>query len=213
MWCIAGTLRFRDHMPAAPRSKNFAADEARRWTPMHADGERLNDLSGQVIGGAFAVLDTPVTGVLAKVDENAPAFAVRARACPGEGRGLIGYATMCRLGVPQERGGRRRLRGPAGRGRASGCAEHRQGAGRRRHAPGLIDPGVGCNVPRTAKRPACSPARWLISPNRAGRPNAWRTTGEPHGPIGVHRRPSPCFICGKFFLVLPRRKRATRVRQ
>ena len=44
---------------------------------MHADGAVLNDLSGQAIGGAFTVLDTPGAGFLEKVDENALAFAVR----------------------------------------------------------------------------------------------------------------------------------------
>ncbi len=61
---------------------------------MHADSERLNDLSGQMIGWAFGVLDAPGAGLLEKVDENAPAFAVRARACPGEGRGPIGCAAV-----------------------------------------------------------------------------------------------------------------------
>ena len=76
--------------------------------------------------------------------------------------------------------------------------------------PRLLAPWVGCHAPMTARRPARSSARWSIPPSRAKRPNAWRTTGEPHGPIGVHRRASPCFICGKFLLALPRHKRATR---
>ncbi len=45
---------------------------------MHADSERLNDLSGQMIGWAFGVLDAPGAGFLEKVHENASAFAVRA---------------------------------------------------------------------------------------------------------------------------------------
>ena len=33
--------------------------------------------------------------------------------------------------------------------------------------PRLLDPGVGCHAPMTARRPARSPARWLISASRA----------------------------------------------
>ncbi len=44
----------------------------------HADGERLNDLSGPVLGCTFTVLDTPGAGFLEKVYENALAFEVRA---------------------------------------------------------------------------------------------------------------------------------------
>ena len=49
---------------------------------MHADGAVLNDLSGQVIGCAFSVLDTPGAGFLEKVHETASAFAVRAAGLP-----------------------------------------------------------------------------------------------------------------------------------
>ncbi len=45
---------------------------------MHADSQRLNDLSGEVIGCAFTALDTPGAGFPEKVHENALAFAVRA---------------------------------------------------------------------------------------------------------------------------------------
>jgi GxxExxY protein len=44
----------------------------------HADSERLNDLSGRVIGCAFTVLNTLGAGFLEKVYENALAFEVRA---------------------------------------------------------------------------------------------------------------------------------------
>jgi hypothetical protein len=47
---------------AAPRRKSFTADEGRRYTPMHADGERLNDLSGRMIRCAFVVLNALVVG-------------------------------------------------------------------------------------------------------------------------------------------------------
>jgi hypothetical protein len=66
----------------------------------HADSDRLNDLSGRVIGCAFTVLNTLGAGFLEKIHENALAHEVRcwhmkyARACPGEGRGSIGCAAM-----------------------------------------------------------------------------------------------------------------------
>ncbi len=44
----------------------------------HADSERLNDLSGRVIGCAFTVLNTLGTGFLEKVYENALAHEIRA---------------------------------------------------------------------------------------------------------------------------------------
>jgi GxxExxY protein len=44
---------------------------------MHADRERLNDLSGRVIGCAFTVLNTLGAGFLEKVYENALAFELR----------------------------------------------------------------------------------------------------------------------------------------
>jgi GxxExxY protein len=44
----------------------------------HADGPRLNDLSGQVIGCAFTVLNTLGAGFLEKVYENALAEELRA---------------------------------------------------------------------------------------------------------------------------------------
>jgi GxxExxY protein len=44
----------------------------------HADQDRLNDLSGRVIGCAFTVLNTLGAGFLEKVYENAPAFEIRA---------------------------------------------------------------------------------------------------------------------------------------
>jgi GxxExxY protein len=43
----------------------------------HADGERLNDLSGRIIGCAFTVLNTLGTGFLEKIYENALAHQVR----------------------------------------------------------------------------------------------------------------------------------------
>jgi GxxExxY protein len=44
----------------------------------HADQDRLNDLSGRVIGCAFTVLNTLGAGFLEKVYEHAPAFEIRA---------------------------------------------------------------------------------------------------------------------------------------
>jgi len=44
----------------------------------HADGERLNDLSGRIIGCAFTVLNTLGTGFLEKIYENVLAFELRA---------------------------------------------------------------------------------------------------------------------------------------
>ena len=44
----------------------------------HADGVRLNDLSGYVIGCAFTVLNTLGTGLLQKVYESLVAIEVRA---------------------------------------------------------------------------------------------------------------------------------------
>ena len=44
---------------------------------MHADGTRLNDLSGVVIGCAFTVLNTLGAGFLEKVYENALAHELR----------------------------------------------------------------------------------------------------------------------------------------
>jgi GxxExxY protein len=44
----------------------------------HADNDRLNDLSGRVIGCAFAVLNTLGVGFLEKVYENALAYKLRA---------------------------------------------------------------------------------------------------------------------------------------
>jgi GxxExxY protein len=43
----------------------------------HADGIRLNELSGRVIGCAFTVLNTLGAGFLEKVYENAPAIELR----------------------------------------------------------------------------------------------------------------------------------------
>ena len=202
--CGASQVRqhVRNHLSAAPRRKNFTADEARRCTPMHADGAVLNDLSGQVIGCAFTVLDTPGAGFLEKVHEDASAFAV-----PAAGLSVVQQCAarvyywnvvvgddFVDLRVEDAL--------PVELNTVKALDDARM--------PRLLDPGVGCHAPMTARRPARSSARWLISPSRAWRPNAWRTTGEPHGPIGVHRRASPCFICGKFLLVLPRHQRATR---
>jgi GxxExxY protein len=44
----------------------------------HADAERLNDLSGRIIGCAFTVLNTLGAGFLEKVYENALAYEIRA---------------------------------------------------------------------------------------------------------------------------------------
>ena len=44
---------------------------------MHADSDRLNELSGRVIGGAFNVLNALGAGFLEKVDENALALELR----------------------------------------------------------------------------------------------------------------------------------------
>jgi GxxExxY protein len=44
----------------------------------HADGDRLNDLSGRVIGCAFTVLNTLGAGFLEKVYESALALELRA---------------------------------------------------------------------------------------------------------------------------------------
>ncbi len=196
--------RFRNHLSAAPRSKNFAnyADKARRCTPMHADSERLNDLSGQMIGFAFPVLDTPGAGFLEKIHETASAFTVRAAG--------LSVVQQCAAGVYSwnvvVRGDFVDPRAEDARPAALNTVKPLDDA----RMPRLLAPWVGCHAPMTARRPARSSARWSIPPSRARRPNAWRTTGEPHGPICVHLRASPCFICGKFFLVLPRHKRATR---
>jgi len=45
---------------------------------MHADSDRLNDLSGRVIGCAFTILNTLGAGFLEKVYENALAHEMRA---------------------------------------------------------------------------------------------------------------------------------------
>jgi len=45
---------------------------------MHADSDRVNDLSGRVIGCAFTVLNTLGAGFLEKVYENALAHELRA---------------------------------------------------------------------------------------------------------------------------------------
>ncbi len=169
----------RNHLSAAPRRKDFTADEARRCTPMHADGAVLNDLSGQVIGGAFTVLDTPGAGFLEKVHEDASAFAV-----PAAGLSVVQQCAArvyyWNLVVGDDFVD---LRGEDALPVELTTVEALDDA----RMPRRLDPGVGCHAPMTARRPARSPARWLISPSRAWRPNAWRTTGEPHGPIGVHR--------------------------
>ncbi len=202
--CGASQVRqhVRNHLSAAPRRKNFAADEARRCTPMHADGAVLNDLSGQVIGGAFTVLDTPGAGFLETVHEDASAFAV-----PAAGLSVV-QQCAARVYYWNEVVGDDfvDLRVEDARPAALTTVKALDDA----RMPRLLAPWVGCHAPMTARRPARSSARWLDPPSRAWRSNAWRTTGEPHGPIGVHRRASPCFICGKFLLVLPRHQRATR---
>ena len=43
----------------------------------HADSDRLNDLSGRVIGCAFSVLDTLGVWLFEKVYENTPAYELR----------------------------------------------------------------------------------------------------------------------------------------
>lgn len=45
---------------------------------MHADRDKLNDLSGHVIGSAFTVLNTLGTGFLETIYENALAYELRA---------------------------------------------------------------------------------------------------------------------------------------
>ncbi len=50
---------------------------------MHADSARWNDLSGQMIGCAFTVLNTPGAGFLEKVRENAAAFELLAAGLSG----------------------------------------------------------------------------------------------------------------------------------
>jgi GxxExxY protein len=44
---------------------------------MHANAERLNELSGEIIGCAFTVLNTLGAGFLEKVYENVLAFELR----------------------------------------------------------------------------------------------------------------------------------------
>ncbi len=61
---------------ASPKKEGFHADFS-RCTPMHADKNRLNELSGNVIGCAFIVLNTLGAGFLEKVSENALAHELR----------------------------------------------------------------------------------------------------------------------------------------
>ena len=58
---------------AASHSKILNAD-ARRFTQIHADGVRLNDLSGNVVGCAFTVLNTLRASFLGKVCESVVAI-------------------------------------------------------------------------------------------------------------------------------------------
>ena len=51
---------------------------------MHADEDRLNDLSRAVIGGAFTVINTLGAGFLEKVYENALAHELRKAGCAVE---------------------------------------------------------------------------------------------------------------------------------
>jgi GxxExxY protein len=64
---------FGNHLPPTSYKRRFNADEG----GMHADGMRLNELSGRVIGCAFTVLNTLGAGFLEKVYENALAHELR----------------------------------------------------------------------------------------------------------------------------------------
>jgi hypothetical protein len=61
----------------ASQSKVLNAD-ARRFTRIHADGIRLNDLSGYVIGCAFTVISMLGKSVFEKVYESVLAIEMRA---------------------------------------------------------------------------------------------------------------------------------------
>ena len=68
---------FSNYLLAALQRKALNAD-VRKMHAEHADSNRLNDLSGRVIGCAFTVLNTLGVGFLEKVYENAPACELRA---------------------------------------------------------------------------------------------------------------------------------------
>ena len=87
VWRRGTCQHFHNLSSAASQSKVLNAD-ARRFTQMHADGVRLNDLSGYVIGCVFTLLNTLGTGLLIRVDVNARPIEVRsaglAQAAPGD---------------------------------------------------------------------------------------------------------------------------------
>ena len=70
------------------RKKKVLTQISGRFTQMHADRNRLNELSGDVIGCAFAMLDTLGVGFLEQAYENVLAHELR----------------KTRLGVMQQRG-------------------------------------------------------------------------------------------------------------
>jgi GxxExxY protein len=71
-----GALTFWQSFAGIIAKEDIDADEG-GCTRMHADGTRLNELSGHVIGCAFTVLNTLGAGFLEKVYENALAHELR----------------------------------------------------------------------------------------------------------------------------------------
>ena len=81
----------------------------------HANRDRVNDLSGRVIGRAFTVLNTLGAGFLEQVHQNALAFELCAAG----------------LSVAQQFGAKVYYHDPAARGAASDRVEDSQSTGRR----------------------------------------------------------------------------------
>ena len=69
---------FGNQLLAASQEESFYADSS-GCTRLHADKDRLNELSGGVIGCAFTVLNTLGVGFLEKVYENALTLELRKR--------------------------------------------------------------------------------------------------------------------------------------
>ena len=128
---------------------------------MHADSARWNDLSGQMIGCAFTVLNTPGAGFLEKVCENALAFEVRAaglsvaQQCSARmnHRDVVVGDYFVDLLVEDVLPGCAAVRGPAAGRQFTERKLHQRT--NRHMPPGIFYRGVGCNAAITSKRSPC----------------------------------------------------------
>ncbi len=149
----------------------------------HADTNRLNVLSGRVIGCTFTVLNTLGAGFLERVYQTALAFELRATSLSVTQQfgASVYYQYVvvgeCFVALLVKDALLLELKSANSTGRSDRC-----------------------NAPITSMRPACGSVGCLISAGHVWRSSVWGTACGPLGPICVNLRASPSFICGRFLL-------------